>query len=84
MSRALTVTSGGDGGPAVAGTVVVLQGSNQPGEIELLVNADQQMAGVNEVPQPTGGVLGQGGISGGVGPTASASPAPSQLVYPQL
>ena len=48
-----------DGEATVVRAIVPLQGSYQLGESELLVNADQQMVGVDEIPQPAGGELEQ-------------------------
>ena len=54
---------GVDGGTAVVGAVAILQGSNQPGEFELLVDPYQQVVRVDEIPQTTGSELEQGGAS---------------------
>ena len=54
---------GVDGGSAVVEAVAVLQGSYKPGEIELLINPDQQMVGIDKIPQAAGGELEQGGVS---------------------
>ena len=54
---------GMDGGSPVVGAIAFLQRSYQLGEIKLLVNANQQMVGVDEVPQVPAGELEQSGIS---------------------
>ena len=54
---------GVDGGATVVGAVAVLQGSYKPGEIALLINPDQQMGGIDKIPQAAGGELEQGGVS---------------------
>ena len=46
-----------NGGPAEVGTVVLFQRRHQLGEVQLLVNLDQQVVGVDEIPQLPGGEL---------------------------
>lgn len=54
---------GMDGGPPVAGAITILQRSCRLGEIKLLINADQQMVRVDEVPHAPAGELEQSRIS---------------------
>ena len=49
-----------DGGPAKVGTAPLLQGSHHLGEIQLLVDLYKQVAGVNEISQPSAGELEDG------------------------
>ena len=46
---------GVDGGSAVVWTVAVLQRNYKLAKIELLVNSDQQMVGIDKVPQAASG-----------------------------
>ena len=78
------MTSKLDGGAAVVGAVSVLQGSHQLGGIELPVNPDQQMAWIDEIPQPSGGNLEQRGFSPVQVQWPQHSSAPPQPIYPSF
>ena len=54
---------GVDDGSAVFWPLAVLQGTYNLTKIELLVNSDQQMVGIDKVPQAVVSELGQGGVS---------------------
>ena len=51
-----------NGGTAKVRTVPLFQRRDQLGEIQLIVNPDQQVIGVNEVPQAFAGELEEGGV----------------------
>ena len=65
---------GMNGGPAEIRAVPVFQGSHQLGEVQLLIDLDQKMGEINEVPQPLAGEQEEGGVPFGAGPAARASP----------
>ena len=62
MSSALTITSGWIAGLPKSGAVAVFQGRNQLGEVQPLVGPDQQVVGINEIPQLFGHELEQRGV----------------------
>ena len=53
---------GMDHRPAKVGAVSLFQRCGQMGEVQVLVNLDQEMVGVDKVPQLLGGELEQGGV----------------------
>ena len=80
MRRDLIITSGWMAGRPLS--VAVLQGSYKLAKIELLVNPDQQMVGIDKIPQSPSGELEQGGVSPVPVQWLQHPSAPQQLIYP--
>ena len=72
---------GMEGVSAGAGAVPPFQRGDQLGEIQLLVDLDQQMVGVNEVPQAVAGQLEKGGVPAAAAQRPSGSAA-QRLKHP--
>ena len=76
IRSALTITSGWmDRWPPEVRTVAVCQGRHQLGKGQSLIDPDQQVIGIDEIPQLLGGELEQSGVPYGTGPEVRSSAA---------
>ena len=66
IRSALTITSGWmDRWPPEVRTVAVFQGRHQLGKVQSLIDPEQQVIGIDEIPQLLGGELEQSGVPTG-------------------